>query len=124
MIHQHARAYPHKRQTYVFACIRGLFWTGNNRSCDCKHFYTLAAFSKRYKKDSGNKINTKNVYHSKALEHIYASLDNLQFPFFPRFLFPLLSSPLPPSLTLTKTFPLCFRLHSIYESIDDHTTIQ
>ena len=123
MIHQHARAYPHKRQTYVFACIRGLFWTGNNRSCDCKHFYTLAAFSKRYRKKIRGTKSTKNVYHSKALEHIYASLDNLQFPFFLSFSF-LFYHPLPPSFTLTKTFPLCFRLHSIYESIDDHTTIQ
>ena len=123
MIHQHARAYPHKRQTYIFACIRELFWTGNNRSCDCKHFYTLAAFSKRYRKDSENKINTKNVYHSNALEHIYASLDNLQFPFFLSFS-SLFYHPLPPSFTLTKTFPLCFRLHSIYESIDDHTSVQ
>ena len=87
MIHQHARAYPHKRQTYVFACIRELFWTGNNRSCDCKHFYTLAAFSKRYRKKIRGTKSTKNVYHSKALEHIYASLDNLQFPFFLSFSF-------------------------------------
>ena len=123
MIHQHARAYPHKRQTYVFACIRGLFWTGNNRSCDCKHFYTLAAFSKRYKKDSENKINKKCVSFESIRAHLCITRQSA-IPFFPQFLFSLLSSPLPPSFTLTKTFPLCFRLHSIYESIDDHTTVQ
>ena len=95
MIHQHARAYPHKRQTYIFACIRELFWTGNNRSCDCKHFYTLAAFSKRYRKDSGNKINKKCVSFESIRAHLCITRQSA-IPFFPQFLFPLLSSP--PSL--------------------------
>ena len=80
--HQHARAYLHKTQTYVFACIRGLFWTGNNRSCDCKHFYTLAAFSKRSRKDPRNKINKKCVSFESIRAHLCITRQSA-IPFFP-----------------------------------------
>ena len=77
---------------YLLA-LEGCFGQGTMEAVIASTLSYISSLFKEIQKGSerGTK-STKNVYHSKALEHIYASLDNLQFPFFlvsfPSFIIP------------------------------------